>query len=91
MKRLLWLLALPYVVTVTDIRICDDKSIFVQANCTRGRDQYRIYHLPGFQDCVSSSTVQCDYMYDIAAGLNSMRQLKKAEAENMAAEKREAK
>lgn len=78
MKRLLWLLALPYVVTVTDLPkdmvIADDNG-----NIIGSPWKYKNYHLTGFQDCVSSSTVQCDYMYDIAAGLN------------MAAEKREAK
>lgn len=82
MKRFVFLLALPYVVTVTDMgKICNkfaDGKPWYDDTCI-GWGNYKRYHLTGFQDCVSSSTAQCDYMYDIATGLN------------MAAEKREAK
>lgn len=74
MKRFLYLLALPYVVTVTDIQQChkvkDGEIEFVawDGNCLP--EAAKRYHLSGFQDCISSSTAQCDYMYDIASGLN---------------------
>lgn len=77
MKRLIFLLSLPYVVTVTDLgNNCMDGVVWEghglsgdHHKCQDWED-FKNYHLPGFQDCVSSSTAQCDYLYDIASDLN---------------------
>lgn len=69
---------LPYVVTVTDMGKeciagtaldCEHHNPCV-SKCTELGTGWTRYHLPGFQDCVSSSTAQCDYLYDIASDLN---------------------
>lgn len=76
MKRFLWLFFVPYVVTVTDLgKQCIDyepvviPSGSIVSDCKKYVYDKR-YHLPGFQDCVSSSTAQCSYLQEIAADLN---------------------
>ncbi len=71
MIRWLWVLALPYVVTVTNLPECPTYNGLQMwdGNC-QVTPNYKRYHLPGFQDCVSSSTVQCSYLQEIADDLN---------------------
>lgn len=68
---------LPYVVTVTDLgNNCMDGVVWEghglsgdHHKCQDWED-FKNYHLPGFQDCVSSSTAQCGYLQEIADDLN---------------------
>lgn len=71
MKRLVFLLALPYVVTVTDFGwecVNFPKNNQTLSLCLEWK-YFKKYHLNGFKDCIAWDN-KCDYMYDIAAGLN---------------------
>jgi len=69
--------SLPYVVTVTDLgwRCIDTRPIKFYGEKEEMKGcidvgYFKNYHLQGFEDCVSTSTVQCNYLYDIASDLN---------------------
>lgn len=58
-----------YLVTVNDLgKLCVEYDLSMN-QCKKYQEVYN-YHINGFKDCVSTSTASCDYMYDIASGLN---------------------